>query len=134
MATHEVRILNTSIDIPFETAYAFAHLPENFPKWAAGLSSSLHKSNEGWVADTPTGTAVVTFAGRNDFGVLDHRVKVEGQPEVYIPLRMMANGTGTEVELVLYRQPDMTDADFERDAGLVAKDLASLKKVLEASS
>lgn len=131
MSTHPVRVLTTTINIPFAQAYEFGHKPENFPKWAAGLSSSLEKTAEGWVADTPQGRAKVRFSPRNDYGVLDHWVGMPGAPEVYIPLRMLANGEGTEVELVLFRQPQMSDADFARDAGMVEKDLASLKKVLE---
>jgi len=131
MSTHRVRILHETIDKPFDAAYAFAHEPENFPRWAAGLSKSLHRTDDGWVADTPAGEAKLRFTDRNPYGVLDHRVQVAGKPEVYIPLRMIANGSGTEVELVLFRQPEMSDADFARDAEAIEKDLASLKKLLE---
>jgi hypothetical protein len=131
MKTHQVRILNVTIDIPMAVAYDFAQQPQNFPKWAAGLSNSLQKTDRGWVANTPAGDAIVEFSGPNAFGVLDHRVQMPGRPEVYIPLRMVANGDGTEVELMLLRQPDMSDNDFERDAALIEKDLASLKKLLE---
>ena len=98
-----------------------------------GFSKSLRNTERGWVADTPEGEAIVRFSEPNQWGVLDHHVKVAGKPDVYIPLRMIANGEGTEVELVLYRQPEMTDIDFARDAGRVEKDLASLKKLLEKS-
>lgn len=126
-----VRILNTTVDVPLAVAYGYAHRPENFPKWAAGLSDTLHKTDRGWVASTPMGEAMVTFSEPNTFGVLDHWVDLKGKPQVYIPLRMIANGSGTVVELVLLRQPDMTDADFDKDAGAIEKDLASLKTLLE---
>ena len=131
LSTHQVRILHITIDVPLATAYAYAQQPGNFPKWAAGLSRSLRHTEKGWVADTPAGEAVVRFSDPNAYGVLDHRVTIEGKPEVYIPLRMIANGDGTEVELVLFRQPEMSDADFERDRGLIEKDLAALKRLLE---
>lgn len=134
MSTLEVRILHTTIAVPFTAAYEFAHRPENFPKWAAGLSSSLHQTERGWVAETPEGEAIVEFTEPNPHGVLDHRVRLQGRPEIYIPLRLIANGDGTEVELVLFRQPDMDDAAFERDAGLVTKDLAALKALLERAA
>ena len=51
--------------------------------------------------------------------------------EIYIPLRVIANGTGAEVMLTLFRLPEMTDAVFARDAEWVAKDLAALKALLE---
>lgn len=46
---------------------------------------------------------------------------------------MLPNGEGTEVELVLFRLPQMSDAEFEEDATAVGRDLAALKAVLEAS-
>ncbi|RZI83046.1 MAG: SRPBCC family protein [Rubrivivax sp.] len=132
MTSHQVRIISQTIEVPIEAAYAFAHRPENFQKWAAGLANSLHKTANGWVADTPQGQATVRFSEPNAHGVLDHWVNMAGKPEVYIPLRMIANGSSTEVELVLFRQAEMSDADFERDEGLIKQDLATLKKLLEA--
>lgn len=43
----------------------------------------------------------------------------------------LPNGTGSEVMLVLFRQPEMDDAEFARDAGLMQKDLLTLKRLLE---
>lgn len=131
MTSAETRIIHTSINRPFAEAYDFAHRPENFPSWAAGMSSSLHKSDDGWVAETPEGEATVRFSERNDYGVIDHWVQLPGKPEIYIPLRMIANGDATEVELVLFRLPDMTDVQFEADAAAVTRDLATLKAVIE---
>lgn len=134
MTTLPVRILSTTVGVPLATAYAFASQPPNFPKWAAGLSQSLHETDAGWVADTPAGRAIVRFSDPNPHGVLDHWVRIDGKAEIYIPLRMIANGSGTEVELVLYRQPEMSDADFERDAASVTQDLAALKALLEGAA
>jgi len=131
MTNHAVRVLTTTIKVPISTAYEFAHKPGNFPQWAAGLSEWLHKTDCGWIAATPAGEATVRFSERNEYGVLDHWVLMKGKPEIYIPLRMVAHGEGTAVELMLFRQQDMTDADFDRDAGLVEKDLARLKALLE---
>ena len=131
MPTLAVRHLSISIDVPFERAYRYAREHEHFMEWAAGLANSLHKSEHGWVADTPEGEAEVLFSPPNDYGVLDHRVQLRGKAAIDIPLRMIANGDGTEVLFTLFRQPDMDDAAFERDASLVQADLAALKLVLE---
>jgi len=131
MKSHPVRIISQTIDVPMASAYDFTHRPENFPKWAAGLSQSLHETPKGWVANTPQGEAIVRFSQPNAYGILDHWVKMADRPEVYIPLRMIANGSCTEVELVLFRQPEMSDADFERDQHLVRQDLVALKQLLE---
>ena len=50
-----------------------------------------------------------------------------------MPLRATRDGDGCEVDFTLRRAPDMTDAEFERDATLVTSDLALLKKILEGT-
>ena len=127
----DVRIITRSIACPFEQAYERAHAPTFFAEWAAGMSSSLHQEGDRWIAETPAGQAEVHFSPHNDFGVLDHHVMLPGGQDVYIPLRMIENGDGTEVSLWLFRQPEMDDAAFERDAGMVEKDLDTLKALLE---
>ena len=131
MTTDTVRVLHLGIRVSFDEAYAFACRPESFPEWAAGLSKSLHRTAEGWVAQTPEGEAIVDFSEPNPYGVLDHRVRLPGRPIVSIPLRMVPNGQGTEVELMLFRQPGMDDDAFERDAAAVIADLQALKALLE---
>lgn len=131
MALTDARSIGVTIDCPFAIAYDFAHRPENFARWAAGLSSSLRRDGGTWHATTPLGEATVEFSPRNDYGVLDHRVHLPGKPVVHIPLRMIETGERTEVVFTLLRQPDMDDAASERDAGLVEKDLATLKSLLE---
>jgi hypothetical protein len=131
MATMEARHIGITIDCPFKQAYAFTHKPESFPKWAAGLSSSMRHTDDGWVAETPAGRAKIVFTPVNEFGILDHAVTVGDRAEVYVPLRMMPNGDGIELVLTLLRQSDMDDATFERDAELVMADLNALKALLE---
>jgi len=46
-------------------------------------------------------------------------------------MRVMPNGQGSEVMLVLFRQPEMDDTEFARDAGLMQNDLLALKALLE---
>jgi hypothetical protein len=37
------------------------------------------------------------FVKRNEFGVLDHYVNPAPGVEVYVPMRVLANGSGSEV-------------------------------------
>ena len=61
MATPSSKVRHLSVTIlrDWQEVYAFAHLPENFPKWASGLAGSLHKNGVGWIAQTSTGQATV---------------------------------------------------------------------------
>ena len=46
-------------------------------------------------------------------------------------MRVIPDGDACEVVLTVRRQPDMTEEDFARDAGLVQADLTRLKHLLE---
>lgn len=78
------------------------------------MSSSLHREGKTWRAETPLGEATIRFSPPNEFGVLDHWVTLPGKPVIYIPLRMIENGTGTQVAFTLFRQPGMSEADSIR--------------------
>jgi hypothetical protein len=72
------------------------------------------------------------FTPANKFGVLDHWVITETGEEVYIPLRVFANGENCEVVFTLFRLPGMDDEKFTADAAWVMRDLQKLKDLLEA--
>ena len=132
MTLFETRPITVSIARPAAEVYAFAREPLSFPKWAAGLGAGLTPDGDRWIAHGPDGDVHVRFSPRNDFGVLDHWVTLPDGTELSIPLRVVANGGGAEVTLTLFRAPGMDDATFERDQGMVAKDLAKLKALLES--
>lgn len=73
----------------------------------------------------------IRFVERNDFGVLDHYVTVAPGLEVYVPMRVLPNGSGSEVLFTVFRLPEMSDERFAEDAALVERDLKTLKTVLE---
>lgn len=132
MPAMQARIIHTSIDRDWRQVYAFASKPENMPLWASGLASGLTRDGEDWIADGgPIGDVRVRFAPSNDFGVVDHTVTVQSGLVVLNSLRIVPNGDGAEVMFTLLRQADMDDDAFERDAQHVAKDLATLKTLME---
>ena len=100
-------------------------------KWAAGLGQGVNRAGEHWEVKTQEGTVGLRFTPSNEYGVLDHTVVLSDGTEVYVPMRVMPNGQGSEVMLVLFRQPAMDDAEFVHDAGLMQKDLLALKTLLE---
>jgi hypothetical protein len=127
----EVRYLSVSIECEPETVYAFTSNPENLPQWASGLGQRVKRAGEHWEVKTEQGTVGLRFTPHNEYGVLDHTVVLLDGTEVYVPMRVMPNGQGSEVMLVLFRQPDMDDAEFARDAGPMQNDLSALKAMLE---
>jgi hypothetical protein len=131
MEGRHIKKLSISIERSFAEAYEFLSQPENFPKWASGLGSSLSRSGGEWIAQTPEGPAKVCFSERNSFGVLDHSVGLPRGVSVYVPLRVVPKGGGCELELTIFRQPDMTQEKFAADAEWVMRDLQAAKRLLE---
>lgn len=105
------KTLSVPIRCGASKVYGFVSELENLAKWAP---------------------VRIRIAPKNEMGVLDHWVKPEGGPEIYVPMRVTANGEGSEVTFTLFQHPGMTDEQFAADARLVERDLASLKAVLEA--
>lgn len=132
MKIAETRVISIGIRCPYPKAYEFLSSPENFPKWASGLGRSLRRDGERWIMETPEGSAEVRFTPKNAFGVLDHFVCPKQGVEIYVPMRVVPNGQGCEVMLMLFRQSGMPDERFERDTAWVRRDLQTLKDLLEA--
>jgi len=133
MATmYQSRNLSVQIRRNPRDVYNFTSVPENFPRWASGLGKSLKRKNGEWIAETPQGPIKVRFTERNEFGILDHYVIPESGVEIYIPMRVIPNGSGSELIFTLFRLSDVSDEKFAEDAEWVMRDLTALKNLLEA--
>jgi hypothetical protein len=125
------RTLSVSIRCSPGKVYEFVTNPENLPRWAQGLGQSVRKQGADWMVDTPQGPMKIRFADQNVFGVMDHTVITPTGLEVYVPMRVLANGSGSEVIFTLFRLPDMSDEQYAEDMRLVERDLRALKDLLE---
>jgi hypothetical protein len=104
-----------TIERPPGEVYAFVSDAKNLQAWASGLNAAVK----------------VRFVERNPYGVLDHYVSVDSGPEVYMPMRVFANGAGAEVLITVFRQPGVSDEKFGEDTRWVLRDLETLKALLE---
>lgn len=125
------RHISVSIKRPVEAVYSFASNPLNLPAWAAGLSGSIRKEGSEWIAESPMGTVKVKFAEKNNSGILDHYVTLPSGAVAYVPMRVVQNNDGSEVIFTLFRLPDTSDENFQKDGELVERDLKTLKAILE---
>ena len=131
--TVECRTVSESIGVPRDEVCAFVRRPENLPRWASGLARSVREVGGEWLVESPAGPVRLRFAPENGFGVLDHSVTPSGgaAATVHVPMRVVANGQGSEVMLTLFRQPGMDDAAFDADTEWVRRDLRALRQLLE---
>ena len=125
------KTVSISIEKPLAVVYRFVSDPENLPQWAAGLGRSVKRAGTHWIVETSAGPMTVRFAPENEFGVLDHVVSPAPGIEVYVPIRAIANGTGSELIITVFQTPDMSDEKLAADVRMVEADLRTLKTVLE---
>jgi hypothetical protein len=126
------KTFSVAIQCPPARVYAYVSDPENFPRWVTSFCLSARKQEDEWVVETTNGPIKLRFAQKNSFGVLDHTVTVAPGVQVQVPMRVVANGDGSEILFTLFQQPGMSDAQFATDAGMVERDLHTLKTILEA--
>jgi hypothetical protein len=130
MPMTECRTLSVSIARPPKRVYDYLADPGNFPRWSRFITGIRAEGNR-WIATTPRGEVTMRFTPPNDFGILDHWVSPRPDVTVYVPLRVLANGDGSEVIFSVFRQPGMSDPEFAEDMAMVRRDLDSLQQTLE---
>ncbi|WP_430782440.1 SRPBCC family protein [Actinoplanes sp. G11-F43] len=123
--------LSAHIDRPVKDVYEYIADPANLPAWAPGLGSTIENVDGRWFVDSAAlGRVEVVFAPRNDLGVLDHHVTVASGETFYNPVRVIADGDGSEI-IFTVRRANST-VDFDADVRAVQADLDGLKRILEA--
>lgn len=132
------RTLGVSIAAAPEATYKFVADAFNMARWAPGFCQTIAPDpavEHGWRITTAEGVqAHARFVAPNAFGIVDHWVMLPELGEVYVPLRVVANDDGSEVLLTIFRQPSMTDAQWDADCQAVSADLQRLKALLEAKA
>ena len=115
------RHVSVWIEASRKTVYAFAADQRTLAEWATGL------------ADPELGLEVVEFAPPNEFGVLDHVVRLPSGEQVFNALRIIPADDGIRCEAVftLRQRADQTDEQFDEDAAAVTQDLLRLKRLTE---
>ena len=125
------RTLSVAIDCDPRRVYEFVSQPENLPKWARMFCQSIKKSKDGWIVETPQGPVKARFTEKNQFGIVDHYVSPMSGVEVFVPMRVVPNGSGSEVIFSVFQPADMSEEKFAEDIRWVEQDLNTLKSIME---
>ena len=127
----ESRIVCVTSSAAASAVYAFARTMDNLPRWATGLVTNIGGDGDAWFTDTPGGRIRIRMAPRNDFGVLDHDVTTPDGVTTHNAMRVTPVDDGSLLAFVVLRMPGYTDAEFDRDCGLVTQDLRTLAVLVE---
>lgn len=131
MTVFESRTLSVSVRCDPGKLYQYVLDLANLPQWAVSLCKGIIRSEPTWLIDTPQGPMGIRFVEPNLLGVLDHYVTPAPGHEVYVPMRVVANGEDCDVMFTLFRSAQVSDEGFARDIGMVERDLQSLKEIME---
>lgn len=134
MKTYAAEVVTETLNVSACEVYAFAHTMENLPQWASGLASGIEQEKGEWFTSSPMGRVKVAMAPPNAFGVLDHDVTLPDGQTVHNALRVSPAGEGSVLTFVVLRLPGVEDEDFRNDVAHVARDLKSLKALLERAA
>lgn len=131
MTTSISRTISVSIKRDPKVVYEFVLNLENFPRWARSTFQSIKQLNGNWVAETIQGSVTIDLTERNNFGILDHFVKLSSGAVIFVPMRVIKNGEGSEVIFTLFQTADMPYDKFAEDAKSVEQGLNILKILVE---
>jgi hypothetical protein len=124
-------VVHTSILAPPQDVVAFLSDLQNWKTWASWIRSVARTSPRDWTLETETGLMKVHFVEPNALGVLDHHVTLASGVTVFNAMRVLPNGTGSELVMVLFQAPATSTSEFERDIEAVTDDFARIKKTAE---
>ena len=131
MNVQRAAVVHTSILAPPPDVVAFLRDLQNWRTWAPWIRSVAKSSPRDWTLETEAGLMQVRFVEPNPFGVLDHHVTLASGVTVLNAMRVLPNGTGSELVMVLFQSPTTSTSEFERDVQAVTDDFARLRRAAE---
>jgi carbon monoxide dehydrogenase subunit G len=125
-------VVHISILAPPKSVIAFLSDIENWKTWAPWIHSVRRTSGGDWKLETEAGPMKIRFVEPNSLGVLDHEVTVASGMVVLNSMRVLPNGDGSELVMVVFQSPGVSTEQFDRDVQAVTDDLTRLKVAAEA--
>jgi hypothetical protein len=125
-------LVHISILSPPSAVIGFVRDVYNWKSWAPWIRAVERSSERDWVLDTDAGAMKLHFVEANSFGVLDHVVALASGVRAFNPMRVVPNGRGSELMMVVFHRPDASDEEFDRDVAAVRADFARLRVAAEA--
>jgi len=131
MNVYPAEAIHVSILVPAQEVYDFLMDVNNWKSWAPWVRAVTSHSGRDWTLDTDTGPMQLRFEEPNSLGVLDHAVTLASGVRIYNAMRVVANGSGSELVMVVYQTPPATAEQFAQDIQAVRDDFARIKQVVE---
>jgi hypothetical protein len=132
MNLHRAEVLHISILAPRQDVIGFLSDVRRWKSWAPWARSVERLSANEWTLQTDAGPLKLRFVEPNSLGVLDHVVTLPSGATLLNSMRVLPNGEGSELVMVLFQSPPTSSEEFARDVQAVREDLARIKNAAEA--
>ena len=132
MNVYRAEAVHVSILSPSQRVVDFLADVNNWKTWAPWVRAVVDRSGRDWTLETDGGTMHLRFVEANSLGVLDHTVTLASGVSIYNAMRVVPNGTGSELSMVVLQTPPATSEQFAQDVQAVRDDFARIKNVLES--
>jgi hypothetical protein len=131
MSNDKSSYFSVRIERDVDDVYRFITDTSKLGLWARGLRSAAWEPSRTVVGESSAGSMETCFAEQIDFGVCDLSITTPDGQVIECPMRVVRDGTGTEVVFTL---PADAAADPERREELgvaIAADLDRLRGAIE---
>jgi hypothetical protein len=129
------RVFTIPIHRSYADVYGFLSEPANFALWGGSEPGSemTHLGDNDYLVTLPRGRRVMRFTPRNEFGVLDYEVFLEGETGGPVtPVRIHPNQDGCEIVFTWFQRLGVTDEQYESETEWAYSDLLRMKAYIEA--
>ncbi len=105
--------------------------PAYFPKWLSALNQGeLQPDGDRWQGNGAGGPVKVRFSEHNPWCIMDFYINGGYSKEIFVPMRIVANESGSQLLLTLFRQPLQSDDKFAAELDVARGDLEKLRALL----
>jgi hypothetical protein len=122
-----------TIDAPTVDVAGFLGNGENLPRWAIGFAKEVRADGERWTVTTGEGEMTTTIVLNDAAGTVDYRMEPAPGVEATAFVRVLPNGSGTEVVFTQFQQEGVPDDVFEQLIEAVRHELVTLKALMEVA-
>jgi cold-inducible RNA-binding protein len=122
------KTLTASLEASVAQIYSRIADPDQLAQWHTAFCRSLRKENGACMVESPRGLVPVRFLRDDRAGILDLVMTLLETIEFQTAIRVLANGTGSEVLMTLIQPAGLPDAAFHEQVRWAESALRNLRK------
>lgn len=130
-ATERSDTYGVSIPVPPDLVWAVLADVENWPRFSPFALTVKRTSATTYTVTSPQGDVLLTSNFDRGLRLLDHRVTLPDQTEVFIPYRVTPNHLGSELIMTNVKSPGDSEDEYAEQLAWMRIELDGAKRYLE---